>query len=76
MDAAAAEGSHDSRRHDLCGEGRREHPWQPEKVSDDEGEMRGDSRGPALAFVSGADCRMQAALEGLEGKSRMLLNDG
>ena len=41
MDAAAAEGSHDSRRHDLCGEGRREHPWQPEKVSDDEGEMRG-----------------------------------
>ena len=74
MDAAAAEGSHDSLRHDLCGE----HPWQPGKVSDDEGEMRGDSRGPALAFVSGADCRMQAlqALEGLEGKSRMLLNDG
>ena len=56
-------------------EGRREDPWQPGKVSDDEGEMRGDSRGPALAFVSGADCRMQA-LEGLEGKSRMLLNDG
>ena len=70
MDAAAAARS---LRHDLCGED----PWQPEKVSDDdEGEMRGDSRGPALAFVSGADCRMQAALESLEGKSRMLLNDG
>ena len=68
MDAAAAEGSHDSRRHDLCGkEGRREHPWQPGKVSDDEGEMRGDSRGPALAFVSGADCRMQA-LPGRPGR--------
>ena len=67
MDAAAAEGSHDSRRHDLCGEGRREHPWQPEKVSDDEGEMRGDSRGLALAFVRGADCRMQA-LPGRPGR--------
>ena len=61
MDAAAAARS---LRHDLCGED----PWQPEKVSDDdEGEMRGDSRGPALAFVSGADCRMQA-LPGRPGR--------